>query len=152
MATYQKSEAFVEHLMDQVHDLFGTNPGTDCDTGQIYLSNVAYAPATHLVKADLAEITQENGYTGPIAITNNGTRSGGTATFNGLSQSITASGGTIGPYRTMAVINDTPTSPADPIICAWDRGASLTLQDGESYEMRFNNATVGNRGTIFTMT
>ena len=42
---------------------------------------------------------------------------------------ITASGGTIGPFRYVAFYNDTPTSPADPLICWCDYGSAITLAD-----------------------
>jgi hypothetical protein len=29
--------------------------------------------------------------------------------------------------------NDTPTSPADPLICHWDYGSSITLAAGETF-------------------
>lgn len=46
--------------------------------------------------------------------------------------------------------NDTPTSPADPLIAWWDFASNLTLQDGESFNVKFNNAAVGVAGNIFT--
>lgn len=152
MVAYSKFEIFVGDLMGQVHDLIGTNPGTDCDTCNIYLSNATVNLATHGVKADIAEITIENGYTGPVATTNNGVRAGGTVTFSGVSVQILASGGTVGPFQHVVLYNDTPTSPADPLIAAWDRGAALTLQDGETFDIKFNNVDVPSRGDIFTLT
>lgn len=151
MAAYNKFNVFVEHLANKIHDLFGTTPGTDCDTCKVFLTDEAPL-ATDTVKADMVEITAQNGYTaGGNAITNNGTRATGTLTFDGLSGGWTASGGPIGPFRYVVLYNDTPTSPADPVIAWWDRGASLTLQDGETFNYKFNNVEVPNRGTIFTL-
>lgn len=151
MATYNKFQVFPEHLLGKVHDLFGTNPGTDCDTCRVYLSNTTPSASLDAVKADLAEIGTGNGYTGPIAITNNGTRSAGTATFSGLSVQVAASGGSVGPFQYVVLENDTPASPTDPLIAWWDRGSALTLLDGETFDIKFNNQAVGQRGDIFTM-
>jgi hypothetical protein len=147
MAAYNKFEAFVEHLCDKVHDLFGT---AGADLVKIYLSNAAPSASLDAVKADLAEISAGNGYTaGGEDIQNDGTRSGGTFTLTGTSVLITASGGTIGPFQYVVGYNDTPTSPADPLIGWWDRGAALTLQDGESFRWKPNNSVT--TGTVFTL-
>lgn len=151
MATYDKFEVFVGDLVGKVHDLLGTNPGTDCDTCNVYLSNATIDTATDVVKADVAEIATGNGYAGPIAITNNGTRTAGTVTFNGLSVQVAASGGSVGPFTHVVLYNDTPTSPADPLIAKWSRGSALTLESGETFDIRFSDQDVGVRGTIFTL-
>ena len=51
---------------------------------------------------------------------------------------ITASGGPIGSFRYFVLIDDTPTSPADPLIGWWDYGSSTTLADGESIDVDFD--------------
>lgn len=45
----------------------------------------------------------------------------------------TASGGTIGPFRYADLYNDTPTSPADPLIQFLDYGSNVTLADTETF-------------------
>lgn len=149
MAAYTKFEQFVEDLIGKVHDLFGT-AGSGADTCKIYLSNTTPDVAADKVKADLAEIATGNGYTGPVSVANVGTRSGGTVTVEGTNVTTTASGGTIGPFQYVPLYNDTPTSPADPLIAYWDYGSALTLQDGESFQVKFNNGA--SSGTIFTLT
>lgn len=152
MAAYNKFNTFVGDLTGKVHDLLGTSPGTDCDVCKLYLSNAAPSASLDSVKADLAEIAAGNGYTaGGEAITNNGSNSSGTVTFSGLSIQWTASGGSIGPFQYPAVYNDTPTSPADPLIAWWDYGSALTLLDGETFSVKFNSAAVGVRGNIWTL-
>ena len=51
--------------------------------------------------------------------------------------SIFASGGTIGPFRYVAIYNDTHAS--DALIGAWDYGSSITLADGESFTVDFGS-------------
>ncbi len=133
MASYNKYNVFVEDLANGVHDIFGTT-----HTFKILLSNTAPNAATHAVKADASEISAGNGYTaGGVDIDNDATRSTGTVTVTAADKTITASGGTIGPFRYAILYNDTPTSPADPLIAWWDYGSSQTLQDGESFTFDF---------------
>lgn len=128
MPAFNKFQNFVEDLGNKVHDLVGTQ-----DTLKVYLSNTAPNAATHAVKADLAEISAGNGYSaGGVDIDNDGTESGGTLTVTGVDKVITAAGGSIGPFRYAVLYNDTPTSPADPLIGWWDYGSAITLLDGET--------------------
>jgi hypothetical protein len=147
VATYNKFNAFVEFLMNKEMDLFGT-----AEVLNVYLSNAAPSATTDSVKADLAEIANENGYTAPVDTQNDSTRTTTTVTLTGVSLTITASGGTVGPFQYVVLYDDTPTTPnADPLIAWWDYGSALTLQAGESFSIKFNNADVGNPGTIFTL-
>jgi hypothetical protein len=147
MASFVFFNVFTEDYSNEVHDLFGTT-----DTLKVYLTNDTPTVSGDSIKADLAEITNEHGYTAPVDVQNDGTRSGATVTVTAVSLSITASGGTIGPFRYVVLYNDTPTSPVDPLIGYWDYGSNLTLQDGESFPVKFNGASVGNPGTLLTVT
>jgi len=152
MATFNKFDQFVVDLCGKVYDLIGVTPGTDSDILKVYLSNAIPSASLDLVKADLAEIATGFGYTGPIAITNNGVGSAGTVTLSGLSVQVAASGGSIGPFQYVPLFNDTPTVPLDPLIGWADYGSALTLLDGETFDIKFNNAAVGARGNIMTLT
>ncbi len=132
MATYNKFQQFAEDLGKGVHQLHAAG-----HTLKAYLTNATPDAALDAVKADLAEITNENGYTAPVDIQNDYTESGGTGTLTGVDIEITASGGTVGPFRYVAIYNDDPTSPADPLVCWWDYGSSITLQAGEKFTIDF---------------
>lgn len=132
MASYVKFEVFSENLAEKVHDL-------NADTLRVYLSNTAPNVATHAVKADLAEISTGSGYTGAVDTQNATSRSGGTTTVTAVDVVITASGGSVGPFRYVALYNDTPTSPADPLIGYWDYGSALTLLDTETFTIDFGS-------------
>jgi len=133
MVAYNKFDIFVEDLMDKVHQLINTEDNID-----IYLSNAAPA-STNTLKANIAEITLENGYTGPEDVTPAGSRATGTFTLGATDVVITASGGTVGPFQYVILFNDTPSTPLDPLIAWWDRGAALTLQNGESFTVDFQS-------------
>ncbi len=148
MATYVKFNQFVEDLVGKVHDLFGT-AGAGADTLKVYLSNDAPVVATDVVKADVVEITNEHGYTAPVSVANVGTRASGTVTVAGTNVTITASGGTVGPFQYIVLYNDTPTSPADPLVAYWNYGSALTLNDGEALTLKINGGSSG--GTLFTV-
>ncbi|MEM7416799.1 MAG: hypothetical protein AAF389_14935 [Gemmatimonadota bacterium] len=129
MAAFNKFEQFSEDLSEGVHNL-------NTDTIRAYLSNAAPSASADAVKADLAEISAGNGYTAGGPDMQNGTsRTGGVTSVTGVDATITASGGSIGPFRYVVFYNDTPTSPADPLIGWVDYGSSITLADGESFDI-----------------
>lgn len=137
MATFTKYNQFAEDLAQKVHDLFGT-AGSGADTLKVMLSNTSPNVATHAVRGDASEISAGNGYSsGGASIANVGTRSGGTVTVVATDVTFTASGGTVGPFRYAIIYNDTPTSPADPLIGYYDYGSSITLQDTETFTVDF---------------
>jgi hypothetical protein len=140
MATYNKFQQFVEDLGKGVHQLHAAG-----HTLNAYLSNAVPSASADAVKADLAEITNENGYTGPVDIQNDYTETGGTGTLTAADIVITASGGTVGPFQYVVIYNDTPTSPADPLVCWYDYGSAITLQDGETFTIDFG-------ASLFTLT
>jgi hypothetical protein len=142
MATGNKFQDFVEQLGLGKHNL-------NTDTLNVYLSNTAPSASLDATKSDLAEITNENGYTAPVDTQNTWAESSGTATLTGTKVTITASSGTVGPFQYVVLYNDTQTSPADPLICWWDRGSAVTLQDGESFAIKFNSSET--TGTILTL-
>lgn len=136
MASYNKFYVFVEHLGKGVHQLQSGG-----HTLKVYASNTTPNAATHTVKADLAEITAQNGYpAGGSSISNNYTQSGGIGTLTGSDVTWTASGGSFGPLRYVVLYNDTPTSPADPLIGWWDYGSSVTINAGESFTVDFGSS------------
>lgn len=142
MAAFNKHNQFVGDLGTKVHDLNG-------DTLKVLLTNVA-PTAANAVKADLTEIAAGNGYTAGGADTQNtAAAAAGTLTVTGTKVVFTAAGGTIGPFRYVDLYNDTPTAPADPLIGWWDYGASITLNDGETFSVKFNGSDT--TGTILTL-
>lgn len=144
-AVYNKFQDFVEQLGLAKHDLSAAG-----HVLKVYLSNTAPDAALDAVKADLAEIAAGNGYTaGGVDVQNTWAESTGTGTLSGTKVVITASGGTIGPFRYVALYNDTQTVPADPLVAWWDYGSALTLNDGESFSVKFNDSDT--TGTILTL-
>jgi len=129
MATFFKFDQFVGDIGLGVHNL---------DTGEIkiYLTNAAPSSSLDAVKADLAEIAIANGYTGPVDVASTYSQTSGTGNLAGTDVVITATGA-VGPFRYAVLYNDTPTSPADPLIGAWDYGAEVTLASAETFTVDF---------------
>lgn len=140
MATYNKFQNFSEQLVLGVHN-FGSN------VFKIYLSNTTPSASADLVKADLPEISAGNGYTaGGTATTISVAEVTGTTTVSGTQVVFTASGGSIGPFQYVVFYNDSTAS--DDLISWWDYGSALTLNDGETFTVKFSNTTPG---AIFTL-
>jgi len=127
MATYNKFHQFSDDLCSGVHN-FASH------TIKAYLSNTTPDAAADAVKADLAEISAGNGYSaGGVTVTvSSVTQSSGTCSVAVSDPSvITASGGTIGPFRYVVFYNDT--SASDSLINWYDYGSSITLADTETF-------------------
>ncbi len=136
MASFNKIEVFVGNLgVAKVHDL-------SADTLECYLSNAAASASADEVKADLLEITLENGYTGPEDTQNTASESTGTLQVVGVDIVITASG-SVGPFINTVLQNTTPSSPLDPLIGWWNR-SSVTLANTDTFTIDFG-------ATMFTI-
>jgi hypothetical protein len=131
MATYTKYNQFVEDLAKGVHN-FSTH------VFKVALSNSAPA-ATHATLSAITELTTANGYTAGGATTtiSGTTQSGGTLTIVASDPAVwTATGAGIG-FRYAALYNDTPTSPADPLVAYWDNGSTITVTAGNTLLVDF---------------
>lgn len=142
MASFNKFQQFVSDVAAGVH---ASGLVLNDDVFKIYLTNATPSASADAVKADLAEITAENGYSaGGVDVQNVAWVSGGVLSVSGTDVQIEASGGTIGPFRYVVLYNDTPTDPTDPLIGWWDYQSNLTLQDGETFTVDFG-------ATLFTI-
>lgn len=132
MASFNKFNAFVEHLAEKVHNL-------GSDTLKVALTNTAPSSANSTF-SDITEISSGNGYTagGTAATISSSSQTSGTYKLVLADVVFTASGGSIGPFRYAVLYNDTPTSPADPLIGYWDYGSSVTLANTESFTVDFD--------------
>lgn len=132
MATYNKIQDYTEQLNKAVHNW-------SSHTFKAMLTNSAPV-ATNTVLANLTEISAGNGYTagGMTLDTVTLSETTGTAKVTIADEVLTASGGSIGPFRYVAIYNDTATSPADALICWYDYGSSITLASGESFTIDFD--------------
>jgi hypothetical protein len=131
MAQFIFFDEFGNHLGQGVHNM---------STGsmKLALSNTAPTKATDTIFANITEISAGFGYTatGVTLDTETWAETGagtGIWQFGAADEVITASGGSIGPFRYPVVYNDTPTSPADPLIGYLDYGSSITVTTGNTF-------------------
>ena len=136
MATFVKYNIFVQDVGRGVHNL-------NTNSLRVALTNAAPTVSSNAVLADISQLVTGGGYTGGagggVAVTvTSYSQTSGVGTLAVTNDSvITASGGTIGPFRYAVLYNDTPTSPADPLIGYWDYGSTITLADGETFTVDF---------------
>lgn len=136
MAAFNKLNGFVEHLAEGVHNLqagaltlalSNTAPGSEStpptgSTAACILANVTQISYTNLSTRVLAGVTS--------------LQTAGTYALSATDHVLTASGA-VGPFRYVYLYNDTPTSPADPLIGYWDYGSSISLANGETFTVDF---------------
>jgi hypothetical protein len=139
MATFTKINDFVEHCAEKVHNL-------SSDALTVALSNTAPASETSNPTADgngvLANVT-EVAYTNlssRVLTISSSSQTSGTYKLVLADLTLTSSGGSTGPFQYIYIYNDTPTTPADPLIGLYDYGSALTLADGESLTIDFSEA------------
>lgn len=134
VSAFTRFEKYSEHLATAVHN-FSTH------TLKISASNTTPNFATMTVKADFTELSTANGYTtGGTSVSVGLSRTGGVTSITGTDVVWTASGGPVGPFRYVYLWNDTPTSPADPLIGSWDYAAAITLGDTEPFTTDFGTS------------
>lgn len=133
MATFTFFDEFLKYLCDGTVDLDG-------DTFKAILSDTAPTAATDTVYSDVSgnELATNYGYTaGGVTLSSVTWAETGAGTgvwqFTSADFSWTASGGTIGTFRYVIVYDDTPTSPADPLVGYLDNGSSISITDGNSF-------------------
>lgn len=131
MATFTKFEPFIEDVFEGVH-IFGTH--------QLVAFMTTNANAPTATMRTLSQVTQ-------IAYTNYSSRNITTSSSSQTSGSyklivadlvLTLSGGAGATFRRYGAYNDTPTSPADPLVCVYDHGSDITPGSGETVTFDFD--------------
>lgn len=142
MVAFTKLNGFVEHLAEGVHNL---------GSGQLVVALSNTAPGsegtpptgatTACVLANVTQISYTN-LSSRNVTTSASSQSSGTYSLVNSDLVLTSSGGTTGPFRYVYLYNDTPTSPADPLIGYYDYGSSITLADTETLTIDFGASTL----------
>ena len=129
MATFTKVYSFVEALAEKVHNL-------GSDTLTVALVAAANAPTqSNTQLSQLTQISYTNCSSRALSITSS-SQTTGTYKLIIADLVLTASGGSVGPFRYVVIYNDTATN--DELIGYYDYGSDLTLADGESLTLDFS--------------
>ena len=128
MATYNKFNNFVEAVAEKTFDLQN-------DTLKVALTDTAPV-ATNSVLSDITEIDYTNCSDRTITVSSSSQTSG---TYKLVLQdlTLTASGGSVGPFRYVVIYDDTATN--DELIAWYDKGSEVTLQDGDTFTIDFDD-------------
>ena len=133
MATYNKFNQTVEDWLEGVYT-------ASTDQFTVALTAAANAPvATNSVLANLTEISYTN-LSARNLTTSTSSQTSGTFTQLFADLVLTASGA-VATFRYVVIYNNTPTSPADPLLCWYDYGSDLTLASGETLTIDFTTST-----------
>jgi hypothetical protein len=134
MATYNKFNAWAENMVE------AANLGTD----QFVVALTNTLPvATNSVLADITQITYTNLSSRNITTTS-ASQTSGTFSLVLADLTLTASGA-VPTFRYVVIYDDTVTSPADPLVCWFDYGSSITMASGETFTLDFG-------ANLFTLT
>lgn len=137
MAVFNKLPGFVEHLAEGVHNL-GSNQLV------VALSNTAPASettpptgaTTACILANVTQITYTNLSTRNVT-TSSSAQTAGTYKLTVADLTLSATG-TVGPFRYIYLYNSAGTGVTNPLIGYFDYGSSLTLNNGESLTIDFD--------------
>lgn len=131
MAAYNKHHQFIEDAFLGVHVL-------DTDSLALALTAAANAPvAANSVLADLTQIAYTNLSARGLTVSSAGQTSG---TFKiVVADKVLTASGAVTTFRYVDVYNDTPVSPADPLIAWYDHGSDVTLASSETFTVDFDD-------------
>ncbi len=130
MVAYNKFEQFVEDLAHQVHGQ---------DTDQFTVALMAAAPSASLdaVLADITEIAYTNLSARDITTTSSA-QTGGVYKLT-LTDLVLTATGAVATFRYVVIYNNTPAAPLDPLVAWYDHGSNVTLANGETFTIDFDD-------------
>jgi hypothetical protein len=129
MAAFNKFNNFVEHLAEGVHNF---SSDSTC-TPTIALCSAANAPlASYGTLSSITQISYTNCSSRVMTVTSS-TQTSGTYKLVLADLVLTASGGSVGPFRYVVLYNDDTTPIVDALIGWWDYTTDITLASGETF-------------------
>jgi hypothetical protein len=146
MAAYVKIQDFVEQLGLAVHNLNTHTLRVALNRSDAAAGAGSAVQATDTVMGDIVQPTG-TGYTAlGIDTANSWAEAAGTGTLTGTKAVWTAGAADWQSFRFVVLHND---DAIDRLISFWDYGSDLTLGNGETFTVKFNNGDP--TGTILTL-
>jgi hypothetical protein len=139
MATFTRPDVFSLNLSNKVYDL-------DSDTFRWVLSNTAPVLGSTNLLSNITQIATGNGYTqmtdgagGLLATMSALSSSGQTTTMAQSANVVLTATGAVGPFRYLFLVDDTPTSPLNPVGGWLDHGSAVTMANTDTYTIPSGN-------------
>lgn len=132
MASYAKFNSWIEALAEKSHNM-------QSDTFKVALTNSAPA-AGNTQLSDITEISYTNLSSRTLTVSAS-SQTSGTWKWVVADLVLTASG-QVGPFRYIVIYNDT--ASGDLLVAYYDRGSSLTMENGDAETLDFD----GTNGVI----
>lgn len=134
MATYFKFFPFIEDVWEGVH-VFGTHQMVAFLTTNANIPTNTMRTLSQVTQISYTNLSSQN------ITTASSSQTGGVYTLVLTDLVLTASGA-VATFRHSGIYNDTPTSPADPLVACWDYGSDVTLASGETYTLDFGASVI----------
>lgn len=133
MVAFTKFQQTVEDKEEGVYT-------SSTDQFTVFLTTHANIPlVTNSVLADITEIAYTNLSSQDLTTSSSGQTAG---TFLQLfSDLVLTASGAVATFRHVGIYNNTPTSPANPLVGWYDFGSDLTLASGETLTIDFTTST-----------
>jgi hypothetical protein len=131
MATsaFFKFNSFTEAVAEKVHNL-------GADTLEVALTNTLPVN-TNTQLSNITQITYTNLNARTVTVSSSA-QTAGVYKLSITDKTLTSTGGSTGPFRYVVLFNQTATN--DELIGWYDYGSSITLGDGESLLLNFDDA------------
>lgn len=125
MAIFNKINSFVEFLAEKAIDLSANL--------KVALTNTAHTSTWDEV-ADLTEISYTNCSARTLTVSASSQTSGTYKLV--ITDLVLTASGTVGPFRYVYIFDDASTT--DKLICYFDYGSSITLNNGDTFTLDFD--------------
>jgi hypothetical protein len=136
MAAFNKFNSFIENLAE----------GINCATDTFKVAFVANANTPLASNTVLANLTQATTNADSVTLTvASSEQTSGTYKLLFTDKVITATAGGIGPFRYVVIYDDTPTSPADPLVGWYDytgTATDITMAPNETLTIDWTDNTI----------
>ncbi len=130
MATYLKFDQFVEDQAEKVHDL-------GADQIEVALSNTAPVNANAIL-TDITEISYANLSARAITTTSSLQTVGVYKLI--LTDLVLTASGAVATFQYVVIFNQDTVTPLNALIGRYDHGSAVTLANGETYTLDFDDS------------